>query len=165
MRDDETHGAKRTVARVLGLLLTVTGAIFLIAGAADFFASFGDLDAGPPTKFWMCFVGVPLLGIGTLLLKVGFLGTVVNYASREVAPGVGHLAEAVSRGIRDGISDDEDDPEDGRRCPSCGEDNDHDAKFCSGCGTAIGKTKACPSCGEMNDADARFCDECGQRYT
>jgi hypothetical protein len=134
----------------------VVGLVLFVAGVYDFSQSFGDHDKAP-TRFWMCFLGVPLLGIGTMISKFAFIGTAARYVVGETKDSARDFVGAVAGGIRDGL----DREEDGPPCPSCGEENDPDAKFCDKCGAALATSAACPSCGRENEADANFCDECG----
>ncbi len=86
-------------------------------GLASFFSSFGGFST--PRYFWCAFVGLPLLGIGGFLTKLGFLGTVARYVAGETAPvakdvvnymgektqlGVKSFTKAVAKGIKEGLS-------------------------------------------------------------
>jgi membrane protease subunit (stomatin/prohibitin family) len=98
----------------------------------------------------MAFIGLPLIGIGTSMVRAGYLGPATRYIAGEVAPtlrdalgyaGIGSATEQVT-------------------CPSCGGANRRDAKFCDHCGGAL--SIMCPTCGRPNAPDATFCDECGK---
>lgn len=131
----------RTAFRVLGLL-AVAGALMLIVTAGmDFFGSMGSFEG--PHKFWMFFVGLPLLAVGGWLLQAGFLGAGSRYVAGETAPVVKDAASFLTdgRGILnvgataatpvDAV------PASGPYCRSCGTRNDADARFCDSCGTAM----------------------------
>ncbi len=116
-----------------------------------------------PNRFWLCFVGMPLLIAGAWLTKAGYFGAAARYVAAESRPAIHTVTQAVVAGLRD--NDDDDDSKARTKdaseaaCPGCGDENDGDAKFCKSCGHALA-TK-CPKCGEAADADAKFCDECG----
>lgn len=194
---DPNHQSTRDALRLVGVLLVIVGAIFTLVGLVDFFGSIGRIgDAGPlqllapdtvtingqtvplhkpqigPQRFWCFFVGLPMLGLGTALIKTGFMGRIARYTSAELTPvatdsinyaahaakgGVRELATAVGEGLRgDGPSGAE------RPCPRCLHRNDPGAKFCSECGSPLATHRQCPGCHQENDADAKFCDNCGQ---
>jgi hypothetical protein len=161
---DPGHRALRGLLRVVGPLLVIVGAGFLIVGIGSFFSSFNS-RGGTPDKFWCAFVGMPILAIGFGICRYAYMGAVARYAANEVAPvakdainylaegtapGVKKLAEAVGRQDRVVV-----------RCHKCNRDNDRDARFCGGCGASLAKSAPCPKCQELNDPDARFCDRCG----
>jgi len=163
--------AQRTLLRLVGGVLTVVGGIFALVGFASFFSAFGG--TGAPDKFWCVFVGLPMLGFGMMLLKMGFLGTAARYVAGEVAPvatdtlnyvadethdSVRKVAGAVASGMRDAQRSTAT-PQ--VACRQCGHDNDHDARFCDQCGGAMAGPYTCPQCRKVNDTDARFCDGCG----
>jgi RNA polymerase subunit RPABC4/transcription elongation factor Spt4 len=169
---DPQHNEKRGILRVIGPLMVVIGLIFLVVGMVSFFASFGG--HGSPRLFWCCFVGLPLIWLGSVLSGVGFLGAAARYMAGESAPvakdtfnymadgtkeGVKTVATAVSEGLASGGGI-------GKpvqlRCHKCNQLNDADSKFCKECGTSLLKSKACPACNELNDPDAKFCDNCGR---
>lgn len=129
----------------------------------------------PPRYFWCAFIGLPLLAVGTSVLRAAYVGAIARYLAGEAAPvakdtfdymadgtreGVKTIATAVGEGLAAGSA--------GAaksalvHCPKCNQANDPAAKFCKSCGAPLSKTKPCPACNELNDADARFCDHCGR---
>ena len=78
------HNRARTFLRVVGPLVAVVGLIFLIIGVVSFFSSFGSV--GSPRYFWCCFVGMPLLFVGSAMSMFGFMGAVARYAAAEQVP-------------------------------------------------------------------------------
>jgi ribosomal protein L40E len=173
---DQNHEKKRTVLRKIGMVLVTIGGVFTIIGIGSFFASFGG--GGFPKYFWCAFVGLPMLGIGKMLLTMGYMGTIARYSAGEMAPvgkdtfnymahgtrdGVRTMASALGEGLSAGMHA----GPSGQsgvtvRCSKCNELNEDDANFCHHCGTALKKTVLCPHCQEKNDPDARFCDNCGK---
>jgi ribosomal protein L40E len=126
------------IALGLGIILTAIAVI-------DFFSAFGSFEQ--PRNFWLGFVGLPLIAVGSWMLKAGYLGSASRYVAGEVTPTLRDTLGSL------GVVDTE------SICPSCGARNAADAKFCDECGTAI--RRACPSCGADNAGDAKFCDACG----
>jgi hypothetical protein len=51
-----------------------------------------------PTHFWMAFIGLPMIGIGTAMLKGGFVGAGTRYIAGEVMPTVKDSLEYVGVG-------------------------------------------------------------------
>jgi len=130
----------RTTFRVLGVVLLVVALVLLGLGLADFFASMNS-DGEFPTRFWMAFVGVLLLGPAGWCLQAGFVGTASRYVAGETAPVVKDSAAYLTDGEGVlGVGRTVDDAEPARVTAS--------GPFCSTCGT-------------RNDADASYCDRCG----
>ena len=141
----------RTFLRVGGIVALGLGVILTGIAIIGFFSAFSDMGApppfGPPPNFWMAFVGLPLIAVGSWMLKAGYIGPAVRYVSGEVTP---PLRDALGQlGIG---------PEQ-VACAACGGRNAPDARFCDDCGAALRRT--CPTCNGDNARDARFCDDCG----
>ena len=66
-----------------------------------------------------------MIGLGTAMLKGGFLGTTTRYVAGEVAPTVKDTLDYVGIGRRQAT------------CAKCGEANSADAKFCDHCGAPL----------------------------
>jgi len=139
----------RSGLRVGGAIIAGVGLILTIAGVASFFSSMNSQSM--PTHFWMAFIGLPMIGIGTAMLRGGFLGTTTRYVAGEVAPTIKDTLGYVGIGARE------------TTCAKCGETNSPDAKFCDHCGAALSVN--CPSCGHANPANSAFCSACGKPLT
>ena len=87
---------QRTLLRTAGLVLTAVGAVFMVIFITDFLGMAENPGHGFPSRIWCMFVGVPLVGIGLALLKVGFLGPVARYVAGEVVPVAKDSLEALS---------------------------------------------------------------------
>ncbi|EOC99972.1 zinc ribbon domain-containing protein [Caldisalinibacter kiritimatiensis] len=172
---NKNHEQKRKTIRTIGTVVLITGIIFTAVGFISFFSSFGSFE--PPKYFWCSFIGLPLLGIGGGLLKMGYMGSVARYTAEEIAPVTkdtfNYMADGTSEGVRkisksisEGIKEASEGNDDKTlvKCFKCNEVNDSDAKFCKNCGAALEKTKMCSNCGELNDPDAKFCDNCGEKF-
>ena len=176
---DPGHRGPRNFFRAVGPVVAVIGLILIVVGIGSFFskaAKFGDPsdEFGPPKYFWCVFVGIPVLFVGLVLSKFGYMGKVARYVAQEIAPvgkdtfnymaegtkdGVRTVAGAIGEGLREGMSGESGAPS--VRCHKCNALVDEGAKFCSDCGTSLEKSKPCGQCGELNDPDAKYCDNCG----
>lgn len=144
---DPGHDDTRDLLRLLGILLTGAGLLLTLIGLGSFFAAFGG--SGFAQYFWCAFLGLPLLGVGLNLCRLGFQGAIARYQAGEVAPvakdainylsdgaqeGVKTVATAVGEGLASGFQH----PEKSHvHCPKCNLANDSDARFCKHCGTAL----------------------------
>jgi len=123
---DDPNRGKRTAFRALGALLLLVGVFLLLVAIVDFFGAMSSDDvSSQPTRFWMAFVGLPLIALGGWLLQAGFLGATAGYVASETAPAVRRTSEAWSDGAN------------GPYCRQCGKRAAADAKFCDSCGTSL----------------------------
>ncbi len=137
------QSAARSVFRVLGVLAVLAGLTLMVIAGMEFFTLEGFEE---PTRFWMFFVGMPLLAVGGWLLQAGFMGAGARYASGELAPVAKDTAHYLTDGkglLGVGTTTSGATPS---ATPAAGAPT---GPYCRGCGT-------------RNDADARFCDSCGQ---
>ena len=163
------HDTARNLLRIAGPTVFAVGGLFMLIGLVSFFAAFGG--SGPPRLIWCCFVGMPLIFIGSVMTQFGYMGAIFRYQAGEIAPigkdtfnymadgtqrGVHTIATAIGAGLADGASREK------TNCPHCEHANDLKARFCNACGAVISNT--CPSCGEANDGNAKFCSSCGSRF-
>ena len=142
---------RRTLFRVLGVVLMGTALVLFAIAIADFFAA-SDMSDGPapgdpgfadwvdeemndgPTKGWMFFLGLPFFALGGLFLQLGFAGATARYMADEYSPAIQRVSQDLGlRGdeARTGSA------VSGPYCRSCGRQNDADARFCDGCGTSM----------------------------
>lgn len=139
------QGGARTTFRVLGVVLVLGGLALLGTALADFFASFSSPGRGMPTKFWMAFVGIPVLAVGIWAVMAGFMGTASRYVAGETLPvvkdGLGYLTQG--HGIA-GL---------GRIADATPTDRATAARYCTECGAALSGTAL--------SGTARFCSGCG----
>ena len=124
----------RTVFRVLGVVAVLAALGLMVTAGMEFFTLQGFEE---PTRFWMFFVGIPLLAVGGWLLQAGFMGAGARYASGELAPVAKDTAHYLTDGkglLGVGATPS---GEAGPYCRGCGTRNDADARFCDSCGTAM----------------------------
>ena len=143
----DNQAGVRSTLRLLGWVALGIGVVLTGIAMVEFFSGFGSFEQ--PRNFWMAFIGLPLVAVGTGMLKAGYIGPATRYVAGEVTP---TLHDAMGQlGIGAGAGQ--------QVCASCGGRNAADAKFCDDCGTALRRT--CASCGADNAGDAKFCDDCG----
>jgi hypothetical protein len=194
---DPGHASTRDLLRVVGPLVAIVGGLFMLVGIVDFFSAFGsvgssgpfgsqtiavgdshitltpDRGMGPPQHFWCLFVGMPMLGIGLMMCRAGFMGKIARYTSAEITPVVTDSLNYAARESKDSIREVAKAVRDGLAgggaaeaaefpCPRCLHKNEPGAKFCSQCGSALITSRACPKCRHENDLGAKFCDNCGE---
>jgi hypothetical protein len=95
------HSTVRTVLRVGGPVIALVGLIFMIVGVGSFFASFGSFEG--PRYFWCAFVGMPLLFVGVVMCKFGYMGAIFRYWAGETAPVAKDTFNYVAEGAQPGL--------------------------------------------------------------
>ena len=168
------HAGVQSLLRILGPILILVGGGLLATGVLVTF-----VFRGGTSIFFLSFIGMPILFVGTVMTGYGFMGAVTRYAAQEVAPVgkdtfnymaegtqefVSTAARSIGAGLAEGMGDAGTSEAPSIRCHKCNEANDADAKFCDACGASLEKSKACPKCEELNDPDAGFCDNCGAAF-
>ena len=174
-RIDPGHGTTRSTLRIVGPVVLLIGLGFLIVGAVDFFSAFGG--RGFPERSWCIFLALPLVFVGGVLKKMGFMGRVMRYMSQEMAPPAKDTFNYMADGAKDGIKTvvgaiGEGLRESGvvggshptGRCPNCNAAVSDDAKYCGQCGHGLIRSRVCPNCGEVNDPHAKFCESCRHAF-
>ncbi|MCU0864931.1 MAG: zinc ribbon domain-containing protein [Planctomycetes bacterium] len=180
------HSTHRRGLRALGVVLTGLGGCLTVIGMVSFFSAFGgggfsaSGGSSGPQLFWCAFLGLPLMGVGTVLLKLGYLGSVARYVASETAPvaadtldyvarastvGLREVAGAIGAGLRGAPTGAAQATQATQPCGNCRAPQRLDANFCDRCGTAMTPVGACARCHHQNDAAARFCRSCGAGLT
>lgn len=119
----------RTALRVGGALVALAGLGLAVTAGVELFTLQGFET---PHKFWMGIVGLPLLGVGLMMLQLGFSGAGARFAAGEYAPVVKDTAGYLSDGkgiLGVGAT--------GPYCRGCGIRNDAEARFCDSCGASL----------------------------
>ena len=133
--DDISAGRsrRRSVFRVLGVLLMGTALVLIGVAVADFFAAFASDDFGAEaTRFWMFFAALPFFALGALFLQLGFAGTAARYMAGEYVPVLKDSMDQLGVGGYPALA-----AGSGPYCRSCGRQNDADARFCDSCGLTM----------------------------
>lgn len=167
---DRNHKEVRMLLRGLGPLVTAAGFIMTVVGLVSFFRAFGTGEL--PRYFLFAMIGLPVLGLGLMISKIGYLAAVSRYMAQELTPvskdmfndlaegtrpGVESLARAVGTGFSQAAGG-----RPGTRCSACGTMNDAGSRYCSQCGTGLGES-TCPACGKGVPDTAQFCPQCGTK--
>ena len=158
------------VLRILGFIFLPLGIICTLTGMIDFFVAASKF--GTPNLFFLCFIGMPLIFVGTICLINGYRKQINQYHASQTAPVTKDVANYMIDGTRESltktvtsinnsINSTSSDSTNINICEKCGEKNPIDAKFCSNCGSEI-KIK-CPQCGHEMDDGAKFCNNCGYK--
>jgi hypothetical protein len=167
---DPRHELHRARLRTFGWLCTATGAIATGIGLVSFFGAMGP-GRGQPDLFWCAFLGLPLLGLGGNLLRMGYAGALARYHARETMPvatdALDHVAEhghGALRTIGGALAGKPRAAADRGACTACGAAVGADARFCQQCGKELAPAAPaveCARCRHDNAPGARFCAGCG----
>ena len=156
----EKHEKNKRRLRIIGFILLAVGAVFTVIGFASFFGAMSG--GGIPELFWCCFIGLPTLGFGGMLLSIGFHREIARYMAKEHAPVINEAAKDISpavktvaSAVKEGLSNES------KRICSCGAGNDSDSVFCKSCGKRLVST--CSACGAVVPSDAEYCPKCGSK--
>ena len=164
---DTNHQQKRTVLRVVGVILLISGLILIGIALIDFFSVFtggfsNDPFSGPgmrgPSKFGLFFLGMPLTFVGAVMSGAGFMGAAARYQAEEIAPvgkdtinymvdGTKDSIKEVSKAIHEGMQESKGNTgavniagnESVIYCSKCGKDNESAAMYCNACGSKIAR--------------------------
>ena len=120
------QSSMRFTFRVAAVVVLGLACYFMMVGLADLFTAESE-----PEKFWMLFVGVPMLAVGGWLAMAGFGGAAARYAVGEAAPVARDSLDYLTRRAPG------DEPTGGPYCRSCGTRNDATASYCDSCGTSL----------------------------
>ncbi len=135
----------RSSLRIIGPAMVGVGLLFTAIAMIDFFAAFGGM--GIPGNFWMAFIGLPLIAIGSAITKFAYLGPASRFVAGEVTPTIRDTLGALGLGSGQ------------ETCAKCGGTNAADAAYCDDCGAAL--RLVCDACRTANAGDAKFCKGCG----
>jgi len=155
--NNEKHEKTKRLFKILGITFSIIGLICTLIGMISFFRSFAKAE--PPKLFFFAFIGLPLLGIGGMLITTGFRREMMTYSKNEGVPVVNEALNEVSPTISKVVNEAHTSIKK-VKC-SCGELNDEGSKYCKSCGKEL--QKRCPSCNEVVDPDSSFCNHCGKK--
>jgi hypothetical protein len=98
-----------TKFKIWGWLVTVIGVTFFLVGVMN---TFGNMNvSGPPPHFWLAFIGLPLSGVGAMLLRIGYRPEItkigagihsetMDYAGTEFGKAAGKTVTALEPAIK-----------------------------------------------------------------
>lgn len=156
MSDEEKinpgHRKAAKILRIGGLLILAIGLICTGIALFNFAGVMMDMHAGPPRLFWLGFIGLPLMFVGSAMTIFGFADKVARFHAAQYAPvakdtfnymaegtqdGVKTVARSIAEGINEARADVKGDLGKTLRCPACGFAETPDARYCSGCGEPL----------------------------
>ena len=73
----EQHDRIKRRIRLVGFICLGIGLICTVIGLVDFFTAFNG--SGMPSKFFLLFIGFPLLAIGGSALSIGYRREMMRY--------------------------------------------------------------------------------------
>src|SRR5262245_21980327 len=92
------HRSHKVVLRTFGVLLALLGALFFGLGVI------GTFVGGNHGLFLFAMVGLPMLGVGLMMLKAGYLGAISRYVAAETTPvatdALSHLAHGTTDAVQ-----------------------------------------------------------------
>jgi len=135
----------RSALRIIGPVTAAVGFLLTAIAMIDFFTAFGGMAI--PGNFWMAFIGLPLIAIGSAITKFAYLGPASRFVAGEVTPTIRDTLGALGLGSGQ-VS-----------CATCGGSNAADATYCDDCGAPL--RLVCSACRMANAGDAKFCKGCG----
>ena len=114
------HSTARKILRVGGPVMALVGLILMIVGVGSLFASLfaSSRSFEPPRYFWCAFAGMPLLFVGLVMCKFGYLGAILrywagetapvakdtfNYVAEEAQPGLRAIGKSITEGVVEGL--------------------------------------------------------------
>lgn len=157
----EQNNKARKVFKIIGPILLLVGIVMAVVAFVDFFKAFGSDGLERPDKFYLFFIGFPLIAFGGAMTGWGYMRHIASYASSSVAPVAADTINYMADSTRKAFSDTVKTVKGGDVCPNCGKVLSDGAKFCDNCGQPAGKQ--CAFCGARNDSDSNFCSSCGKK--
>ena len=155
------HQKTKLKLRVIGVCLLAFGAVLAITGFVNFALSISDGEM--PNRFWMLFLGLPMLAVGLMLLLMSLRQEITRYVKNETVPIVNEAGEeiapavrAVAAAAREGVT-----PAEHLTCGACGAENPAGNSYCGKCGAPLART--CPACGASVKAGDAYCGQCGKK--
>lgn len=127
----QKYAGARSFFRLAGPLCVLVGGALVLLGVVDFFSAFNGGNASTPSRFYLAFIGSPLLAVGVMMVKAGFLREIVDYTATESSDGITTAMTAAREGWDSGSPN--------VFCSQCGVSNDAEASFCDSCGTKIAR--------------------------
>ena len=125
------NNTKKTLFKVLGILLLISGVSLAVFGFIDFFKALANIES--PKYFPCTFVGILLIGIGGIITILSFRREVHVTVTKQI------LENSIvkSTEVFNTVISDELNVQTGKICTKCGVKNDSDSRFCKHCGESI----------------------------
>lgn len=147
-----------------GKTITTIGVILFAIAILSFFSAMQG--GGMPRYFFLGFIGLPMIGIGSAMLRYGYMGEVARYTSSEVAPvakdTINYMLDETKENVADFVQTIKGkEQKEKLTCPYCHDLVEQDEVFCDKCGRKL--HKVCQSCGTKHFSTSEFCKKCGKR--
>ncbi len=153
------HENTKKKLKIISVALLSIGTLLITIELIDFFVSAGSMTM--PSLFFLFFIGIPLIGVGSSLTNLGFKKEMMRYHKDESVPIINEASEEISPAIKNVINSIRN-PESQIIC-SCGYSNSSDSLFCKKCGKAL--HIVCHNCGKKLDNDSEYCSYCGTKIS
>lgn len=153
------HNKNKKTLKIVGYCTLIPGVILTIIGFISFFVSSSSMEM--PSLFFLDFIGIPLIFVGSTCLRFGYRREVATYIKNESVPVAKELYQDLKPEVNDLVGTIKGEKAQNKICPKCQTVNDSDSRFCDACGTPLIKT--CPNCNSLVDFDDKFCPRCGNK--
>lgn len=153
------HFKNKKTLKIIGFSCLILGIILTLIGGIEFFINFGSMSG--PKLFFLDFIGIPLIALGSTALGFGYRKEVTNYIKNESVPVAKDLYQDLKPEINDLTNTIKGKKDSEIICPKCGSTNNSNSKFCDQCGATL--TRTCPICNSIIESDSKFCPHCGSK--
>jgi hypothetical protein len=124
------------------------GIPLMIAGFINFFnmvtssisLSIEDFAKMGVTTFAIFACGIVIMGVGSTILRYGYIGTVSKYVADETGPAISSVSKSIFTGVKEAGGIDLNVPSNEKimiKCRNCGTLNDEHATYCDNCGSSL----------------------------
>lgn len=156
------HEQTKKTLKTVGLILLLCGITLDIVFFVNLISSIDSFEA--PKLFVCGMIGLPMTGVGFMLITIGCRREINSYMAHESAPVINEMAQDVKpavKAVAEAVSEAKEDETATSVCPVCGKQNQPENNFCDECGASL--YKVCTNCGARQDADDKFCGNCGAK--
>ncbi len=157
------HRKVKKNLKIIGFICLGIGAVLTVTAFANLFLTINRSD-GFPRLFFLGFIGLPLIGVGAMLLSLGYRSELMSYTKNEAVPVLNEAGSEISpavRAVASAAAEVKNGNGDFIVCKACGEKNPADGKFCKACGKPF--YRVCPHCGKEIPEEGSFCNYCGKK--
>ena len=94
------HYKNKKLLKILGFVFLIIGIILALIGLISFGISFNNMSMPNFFTFFLLFPGFILIGIGTILLRFGYMKEVGGYIKNESIPIINEASEEIKPTIK-----------------------------------------------------------------
>lgn len=150
------HEKTKRTLKIVGIVLMAVGLVCDIVGFIDIFRAIHN-ESMPSVPF-LLFIGLPMFGIGLILLIFGAHREIARYVKDESVPVINEASRELTPAVRAVVNAAKGETV---SCPACGANNEKDNAYCSACGKPL--QKICPKCGSTQAGENAYCSKCGEK--